>query len=436
MSSKNTLNVYFEDLEVGVIDSDAENRMSFRYSTSWLNNPAAFQISISIPLIEKVYPPEKAHAFFTNLLPEGLVRENVARALGVSPDNDFELIARIGGECAGALWIGHGKPSFSETQEYTHISESDLYQQIKDGNVLSSILGTGRVRLSLAGAQDKLPVRLEDDQIMLSENGSPSTCIIKFPSRDYRDLPANEVFVTSLAKHIGIRTVDARIFKVGDIDTCLISRYDRFTDGSNVIRRLHQEDMCQALGLPHFKKYESEGGPSFKECFELVDSVCSEPILDRDQMLRWLIFNLLIGNSDAHAKNLSILYYSDGKVEIAPFYDLVCTLSYENLDRNMAMSIGAVSDPGRIGPRQFDALAVECGLSPKWLRGFVLNMAEILSVVLEKGLNRLKVEQSVHQRVLPAVRKQTRNIRNAFRQAEGIGPDKKISIKFSSKEID
>lgn len=436
MPDNDSLNVCFEDLEVGVIDSDEENRMSFRYSPSWLNNPDAFQISMSIPLAEKVYTPESAHAFFTNLLPEGLVRENVARALSVSPNNDFELLARIGGECAGALWIGHGKPSFSETQKYLPVSKNDLCRWIADGNVFSSILGTGKVRLSLAGAQDKLPVRLKGKQIMLPENGSPSTDIMKFPGRDYRDLPANEVFITSLAKHIGIRTVDARIFKVGEIDTCMVSRYDRFTDGSNVIRRLHQEDMCQALGYPYFKKYESEGGPSFRECFELVDRTCSEPILERDQMLKWLIFNLLIGNSDAHAKNLSFLYHSDGKVELAPFYDLVCTLSYDKLDRNMAMSIGAVSDPGRIGPRQFDALAGECGLAPKWLRGFVLNMAETVSVVLEVGLDQLKIEQSIHQRVLPAVRKQTGNVRNSFRQAAGTGPDKKTSIKFSPEEKD
>jgi len=431
MSGKKSLNVYFENSKVGVIDSDADNRMSFRYSTLWLNDPDAFWISISMPLAERVYPPERAHAFFANLLPEGLVRENVARALGISPDNDFELIARIGGECAGALWIGRDEPSFSETQKYMAIPEGDLYLRITEGNVLSSMLMTERVRLSLAGAQDKLPVKIEGGQIFLPGKGSPSTHILKFPGRDYNDLPANEVFVTTLARHIGIRTVDAGIFKVGKIDTCLVSRYDRYKDALNVTRRLHQEDMCQAMGLPYYRKYESEGGPSFRECFELIDRVCSEPIVERDQMLRWLVFNLLIGNSDAHAKNLSLLYQSDGKVEIAPFYDLVCTLCYEKLDRAMAMSIGAISDPGRIGPGQFDAFALECGFSPRWLRGFVLNMAEKVADVLEVGIDRLNVEQSIYKRVLPAAIKQTRHIRNAFRQAEISGSGRKTDSSSS-----
>ncbi len=178
--------------------------------------------------------------------------------------------------------------------------------------------------------------------------------------------------------------------------------------------------MCQALGFPHFRKYESEGGPSFKDCLELVDNVCTEPIVEREQLLRWLIFNLLTGNSDAHAKNLSLLFHSDGKIELAPFYDLLCTVSYANIDRQMAMSIGAVWDPGRIGPGQFDLLAGECGLSPKWLRGFVLNMADKVSHVLDSELHMLRMEPSLQQRVLPSILKQTRNVRNSFRQAAGL----------------
>ena len=426
MSDSKTLSVYYENFEVGVISADRMNRMSFQYSASWISNPDAFRISITMPFTETVFPHEIAHSFFTNLLPEGLVRENVARSLGVSTDNDFEILARIGGECAGALWVGSGKPPSSDKQVYSTISKDELYQRITDGNVLSSMLGAKEVRLSLAGAQDKLPIRLEGEEVLLPENGCPSTHIMKFPSSDYRDLPSNEVFAASLAKHIGIRTVDAWIFMVKDIETCMVSRYDRYTDAAKSIRRLHQEDMCQALGFPHFKKYESEGGPSFKDCFHLVDRVCTEPVVERDQLLRWLIFNILIGNSDAHAKNVSLLFHSDGKVELAPFYDLVCTLSYVNLDRGMAMSIGSVFDPGRIGPRQFDLLAEECGLSPKWLRGFTLNMAEKVSVVLDSELTQLRMEQSVQQQVLPTIRRQTRNIRNSFRQAAGIGPDKKI----------
>ena len=179
------------------------------------------------------------------------------------------------------------------------------------------------------------------------------------------------------------------------------------------------------MGLPSVQKYEEEGGPSFKECFELINKVCSEPVVEREKLLGWLVFNLLTGNSDAHGKNLALLYRADGSIGLAPFYDLVCTFSYNNIHRNMAMSIGSRSDPGRIGPRQFDILAEECEVGAKWLRGYVLNLAELTSVVIEEGLDHLEIEPSINERVLPTIRKQTRHIRNAFRQAAGIGPDRK-----------
>ena len=429
---ESTLNVYVENNEVGIIQVNFEGRMSFRYSTSWLENPDCYRISVSLPLTTDTYPPERSHSFFANLLPEGSVREHVTRELGISVDNDFELLSKIGGECAGALWIGSGIPPPTEDQSYKPISEKELHDLMTTSGVFSSIVGTGKVRLSLAGAQDKLPVHVADGEVMLPEAGAPSTHILKFPNRDFKDLPANEVMMTSLASHLGLRTVDARLYRVGDTDICLVSRYDRQRDSSGVLRRLHQEDMCQAMNLPSIRKYEAEGGPSFRECFELVSSECDEPAIERDQLLRWLIFNLMIGNADGHGKNLSILYRADGGVGLAPFYDLVCTLSYSNLHRDMAMSIGSRSDPGRIGPRQFNALAEECGVGAKWLRGYVLNMAEATSVVLEAGLDRLEVDPSMHTRVLPTIRKQTKQIRNAFRQAAGIGPDRKVPHGFDT----
>ncbi len=110
MPESNVLSVFYENREVGKITADGMNRMSFRYSASWVNDPDAFRISISMPLRDEAFPPETAHSFFANLLPEGLLRMNTARSLGVSADNDLELLARIGGECAGALWIGDGEP--------------------------------------------------------------------------------------------------------------------------------------------------------------------------------------------------------------------------------------------------------------------------------------------------------------------------------------
>lgn len=423
---KSSLNVYVDNQNVGVILVDSNSRMSFSYSTRWLKNPQGYPISISLPLTPDTFPPEKAHAFFANLLPEGLLRTHLAKNLGISVGNDFELLSRIGGECAGALWIGAGVPPPSGKQCYQTISEAELYKLIMTSGVYSSFVGTGKARLSLAGAQDKLPVLVKDDKVLLPLYWAPSTHILKFPNRDYKDLPANEVLMTSLANHIGLHAVQARFYRVRDIETCLVSRYDRIEIADGVRRRLHQEDICQAMGLPSSKKYEIEGGPTFSQCYQFVRDVSTEPIIDCDQLLKWLVFNLLIGNADAHGKNLSLLYHVNGNIRLAPFYDLVSTLSYTNLSRDLAMKIGSRSDPGQIGPRQFDTLAEECGIRPAWLRALVLDMADIVSVVLDEGLDHLIVDPAMNKCVLPTIRKQTKQIRNAFRQVAGIRPSKDI----------
>ena len=414
---ENTLNVFSNNEMVGVISRDADGRMSFRYSQSWLDDPDAFSISVSLPRQQEVFPPERAHSFFANLLPESGVREHVTRKLGISTDNDFELLARVGGECAGALWIGPGEQPPPEEQKYELITDEKLHELISASGVYSAVVGTGRVRLSLAGAQDKLPVRVMDGSIMLPEPSAPSTHILKFPSKEYRDLPSNEVLVSGLARSLGLRVVDTHIHMVQDIPTCVVTRYDRLGDGTGYLRRLHQEDMCQAMNLPSILKYQKEGGPSFQACLEMVDRVCSEPGVERDQLVRWLIFNLLVGNSDAHGKNLSLLYHEDGSVSLAPFYDLVCTLCYPGIDHALAMPIGGRSEPGMVGPRHFDMLAEECGMRARWLRDYVLRMAESAYSVMESGVGPLGVEPKMVRGVTPAIREQIRVIRNAFRQA-------------------
>lgn len=423
---KSSLNVYVDNQKVGVIHADSNSRMSFSYSTCWLENHRGYPISISLPLTPDTFLPEKAHGFFANLLPEGLLREHLVRNLGISAGNDFELLSRIGGECAGALWIGAGVPPLPEEQRYDPISEAELYELIMTSGVYSAFVGTGKARLSLAGAQDKLPVLIKDDTILLPLYWAPSTHILKFPNRDYRDLPENEALITSLANHIGLQSVEARLYRIRDIKTCLVSRYDRIKIADDVIQRLHQEDICQSMGLPSSMKYEIEGGPSFSQCYQFIREVSTEPIIDCDQLLKWLVFNLLIGNADAHGKNLSLLYHADGSIRLAPFYDLVSTLSYKNLSRELAMKIGSRSDPGQIGPRQFDTLAEECGVRPVWLRAVVLDMALIVSEVIDEGLDHLIVDPSMHEHVLPTIRKQTKQIRNVFRQAAGIRPGKDI----------
>jgi serine/threonine-protein kinase HipA len=141
----------------------------------------------------------------------------------------------------------------------------------------------------------------------------------------------------------------------------LTERYDRVPRPDGSIKRLHQEDFCQALGYPPFSKYEEEGGPNLAQCFLLLKEWSTSPAEDMLLLLKWQILNLLLGNADGHAKNISLLYRGGG-TRLAPFYDLVCTAVYTGVSRDLAMRIGGESDPGRIGKDQWEAQALQLGI--------------------------------------------------------------------------
>ena len=208
-----------------------------------------------------------------------------------------------------------------------------------------------RPRLSLAGAQDKCPLLVRDSTYWLPRKESPSSHILKFELSDYRHLPAYETFTTLLAEAIGL---------------------------PGQIARLHQEDFCQALGFGHEHKYQEYGGPTFADCYRLIQDVSSDPANDLQHLLRWQIFNVLAGNSDGHAKNLSLLYRPGGEIRLAPFYDLVCTRAIERIDYHLAFSIGNERNPGVVATKHWDDLAQQCGLRPRFLQDQVQDVAKRL----------------------------------------------------------
>ena len=293
--------VYFDRRLVGAADAGPDGRLTFAYDEAWLGDGEAFAISQSLPLRAGRVRSTAAQAFFANLLPEGAVREAVARQLGLSADNDVALLAALGGDCAGALTILPDPLTPQELPaEWEPLPDAAIAEMARRYSVLATLTGRRAVRLSLAGAQDKLPVRRDETGgLHLPLNGAPSTHILKVPSRDFKHLPANEVLLTHLARAAGLSTVDIELRVVEDVPVALVRRYDRVVQGDDVTR-LHQEDLCQALGLPPRTKYETEGGPSFADAMRLVRAASDEPLPDAAQLLRWLVFVVLAGDADGH----------------------------------------------------------------------------------------------------------------------------------------
>ena len=242
------------------------------------------------------------------------------------------------------------------------------------------------------------------------KNPLPATSL-KFELSDYRHLPAYETFTTLLAGAIGLPVVDIRLRSIAETRFALIERYDRQMSESGEIARLHQEDFCQALGFGHERKYQEDGGPTFADCCRLIRDVSSDPANDLRHLLRWQIFNVLAGNSDGHAKNLSLLYQANGEIRLAPFYDLVCTRAIERIDYRLAFSVGDERNPGVVSRKHWDTLAQQCGVRPRFLLDQVRDVAAGLQQQLRptrESFQRLYGEYAALQRVEQIVTKQCR----------------------------
>ena len=237
------------------------------------------------------------------------------------------------------------------------------------------LAGREGLRLSLAGAQAKLPVVLVGDRVALPAPGQPTTHILKPAIGRYPHTTENEALVMTLAAAVGVPVAPVQARTVAGRPYLLVTRYDRHFDESGKAYRLHQEDFCQALGIPPERKYAAEDGPTFKTSFELLRRAATVPAVAVLAFLDVAIFNVIVGNADAHGKNFSVLC-QPGAVTLAPFYDLLSTVAYPVLSPNLAMRIAKRATLEEIGPATWPAFAEDIGLATPFVRRRVAELAE------------------------------------------------------------
>jgi len=373
------LDVYFHEKIAGQLEQDDYGDLNFTYSAAWLNDPMAINISHSLPLQDSAFNRKECRSFFNGILPEENQRIKIAINLGISSHDDFSMLEKIGGECAGALsFIPAGEKLNLEANSYDELNDVTLANMLRELPSKPLLAGEKGIRISLAGVQDKLAVYVKNGKILIPLNNSPSTHILKPDFGIYKGIIFNEAFCLKLAKEIGLSVAEVEIKKIEEMDYLLVRRYDRiFKDTMtkkriDKLERVHQEDFCQALGIQSTNKYQNKGGPSLKQCFDLIRAVSSTPVIDLDQMINAIIFNYLIGNCDAHGKNFSLLYLD--KVQLAPLYDLICTLYYKGLDKKMAMELGGEYQINRVNMKNVYLLADEIGLVKPEVRKRILEI--------------------------------------------------------------
>lgn len=358
-----TLPVFAEDRLVGEVHEDADGPR-FVYDKGWVADPRAFPISITMPLTKREVAPGRFSTWASNLLPEADQLTMVTRSLGVSPDDVLSLLAAIGSDTAGALSFGAPGQTGSESWQPIE-SDADLERIIEELPRKPFLVGDDGVSMSLAGVQSKLAVARDGDgQLYIPLDGSPSTHILKPDSERLHGSVQNEAYCLTLARRCRLTVPLVTTGVAGRRRYFLISRYDRTRTGAKWLR-LHQEDFCQAFGKPPSAKYERNRtgvrGPAIVDMIGLLRRHALAPDILR--LLDAVVFNVLMCNTDAHAKNYSLMIGAGGRIGMAPLYDAMCAEVFDGVTRNLAQSVAGKDRGDHLKRRHWLRLAAASGLA-------------------------------------------------------------------------
>jgi serine/threonine-protein kinase HipA len=373
----------------------AEDRLKFSYDDEWRDDPDAFPLSLSMPLVRREYLDEVTRPFISGLLPDDAeVLRRWGQKFQVSPRNPFRLLAHVGEECAGAVqfvpleraaqWLGDSPPAGIDWLNDGELIER-IADLIQDRSVARRLGDEGH--FSLAGAQAKTALYRDPDggRWGIPKGTTPTTHILKPNRGEFAAFEINEHFCLRLAARLGLKAANSWTETIGTTPVLIIERYDRARLDGRLVR-IHQEDACQALSRGPENKYQNEGGPSAKEIYTLIREHSSQPLEDERRFLDTMIFNYLIGGTDAHAKNFSLLIAGRGQVRLAPCYDLISILPYAHELRKvkLAMKIGGDYLLWKIGRDHWRKAAEEWKLDPALVTERLIRMASTMPEAARK----------------------------------------------------
>jgi len=391
----NELPVKLNDLPIGTLSIKGKDEVyKFEYTDRWkqigyeISPHLAFDKTISSGIIKR---------FLENLLPEGKGLDDLTSFTHISKNNIFGLIQAIGFETSGAL--SFGKTHKETTPLFRPITEKELAQRIDEIESKSIIIWDKKQRLSLAGVQEKLPVLLKDGELGLADGSLSSTHILKFQTKRNENIVVNEYFCMSLAKEAGLMVAAVSLRKYGEHPVLMVERFDRVIS-KDTVKRLHIIDGCQMLDLPSSYKYERNfgssrdvenirEGASFNKLFA-VANLCEVPATAKLQLLDWAIYTLIIGNADAHGKNISFFVNSSG-IKVAPYYDMLSIIMHKGVDHELAMAYGDEFDADNILGYPLREFSEETELNPK----LVSTRIKTVCKNLRKALNSHTIDMTL-----------------------------------------
>lgn len=430
-------------VRVGTLEVE-DGLWKFSYAADW----SAFALSPNLPIGTREFKDSTnarpVEWFFDNLLPEGRLRDLIAFRDRIDPRDTWALLLRHGQDTAGALSLIPEGTDAAADVILVPLSPAALEEKIKASRArnLPLMASWEEIRMSLAGAQEKLGLRIDPSgALFLPEGMAASTHIVKpeNASLDFPFCPANEFFCMRLAAELGIGVPVVDLLHLPE-PLYVIERFDRRAakDGEADIdcsvRRLHQIDLCQALGVSPSRKYESEGGLGLHHLFEILQGAFVErPAVAINAVVQWVAFNYLVGNLDAHAKNIAFLMRGQ-KAEVAPFYDMLCVEAY--LPRaTMAMAIAGENKPGWVEGLHWDAMAFEARVAPRLVRSVLKKLVERIPDGISRVIGNARLlpgeRDFVRERILPVIEERCSFVQEAIQARQASLPDV-----LASRELD
>ncbi len=385
----NQLLILIEGNVAGRIHAGQGGRLSLEYEASWCDSAEGYSLSVSLPRAHPIHPQKPVLPYLWNLLPENPnVLQRWAQQYHVSAANPFRMLAHVGDDIPGAAQL-IPPDRLEEIQSAQQpaidwMSRNDLAERLGQLRAdVSAVRRPGDIgRMSLPGAQAKTAFYYDSkrDRWGVPGGRTPTTHIIKPCIPGFDGLVENEHLCQDVAGRLGLPAAKSFVLAF-DQPYIVVERFDRLPPlpGSQLVRRVHQEDVCQALGLMPTRKYQEDGGPGVAQIVRLIRRVSSDLQTDVDRFLQANMFNWLIGGTDAHAKNYSFLIGAGDEVRLAPLYDLSSQLPYPKLiAQRVAMKIGDQYDIARVGLADWRKLARACAVEEDRVLALLTDVARAL----------------------------------------------------------
>jgi serine/threonine-protein kinase HipA len=388
-----------ESLMAQIGHDPLDDTWTLAYAPEWLDDPAAYPLTPPLPLTppERGYDSRSIKRFIEHLLPEGHALDVAVAANGLAKSNVFGLIRALGVETAGVLRFRDADHAAAPAEHGMRAIPLDELDARIANREQPFTVWDGKVRMSVAGVQDKLLVYLDaplerGGQLYLVEGPRLASTHILKPDLGQPRLPhlaVNEHFCMTLARRIGLPVADVQLLRAPR-PVLVVRRFDRVVrqqDDGVRVDRLHIVDACQARDLPVAFKYERNlgkepevrnvrDGMSFKRLFGLGELTANKATAKRT-MLHWALFQFLIGNSDAHGKNFSFFVRPGGYLEPTPWYDLVSVVQYEHFDTDLAMAFGDAFTFDEVKGFALAEFAEGCGIDRKLMQREAKRLARL-----------------------------------------------------------